>query len=51
VQAQAAVAAANDNLIAALYAHNLGKVSLARALGLADQQIKKFIVVGETGVK
>jgi outer membrane protein TolC len=45
VQAQAAVAAANDNLIAALYAHNLAKVSLARALGLADQQIKKFIEV------
>jgi outer membrane protein TolC len=51
VQAQTAVAAANDNLIGALYAHNLAKVSLARALGLADQQIKKFIVVGETGVK
>jgi outer membrane protein TolC len=45
VQAQGAVAAANDNLIGALYAHNLAKVSLARALGLADQQIKKFIEV------
>lgn len=51
VQAQASVAAANDNLIAALYAHNLAKVSLARALGLADQQIKKFVVVSEAGVK
>jgi len=51
VQAQGTVAAANDNLIAALYAHNLAKVSLARALGLADQQIKKFIVVGEAGSK
>ncbi len=45
VQAQGTVAAANDSLIAALYAHNLAKVSLARALGLADQQIKKFIEV------
>jgi outer membrane protein TolC len=45
VQAQGSVASANDNLIAALYAHNLAKVSLARALGLADQQIKKFIEV------
>jgi hypothetical protein len=39
------VAAANDNLISALYSHNLAKVSLARAVGLADQQIKKFIEV------
>lgn len=45
VQAQGTVASANDNLIAALYAHNLAKVSLARALGLADQQIKKLIEV------
>ena len=45
VQAQGSVASANDNLIAALYAHNVAKVSLARALGLADQQIKKFIEV------
>jgi outer membrane protein TolC len=50
VQAQASVAGANDSLIAALYAHNLAKVSLARALGLADQQIKKFVVVSEAGV-
>ena len=45
VQAQSSVAVANDNLISALYAHNLAKVSLARSLGLADQQIKKFIEV------
>ena len=45
VQAQGSVAAANDNLIGALYAHNLAKVSLARALGMAGQQIKKFIEV------
>lgn len=45
VQAQGAVATANDNLIAALYAHNLAKVSLARALGLTEQGIRKFIEV------
>ncbi len=33
VQAQESVASANDSLIAALYAHNLAKVALARALG------------------
>ena len=45
VQAQGTVAVANDNLIAALYAHNLAKVSLAKAMGLAEQGIKKFIEV------
>jgi outer membrane protein TolC len=45
VQAQGSVATANDNLIAALYAHNVAKVSLARALGLAEQGVRKFIEV------
>jgi outer membrane protein TolC len=45
VQAQGSVATANDNLISALYAHNLAKVSLARALGLAERGVKKFIEV------
>jgi len=45
VQAQGAVATANDNLIAALYAHNLAKVSLARALGMAEQRIRTFMGV------
>ena len=40
VQAQGSVAIANDNLISALYAHNLAKVELARALGSAEQQIQ-----------
>jgi outer membrane protein TolC len=43
VQAQGSVAIANDNLISALYAHNLAKVSLAKAMGLAEQGVKKFI--------
>ena len=45
VQAQGSVATANDNLIAARYAHNLAKVDLARALGSAEQQIQKFMEV------
>ncbi len=43
VQAQGSVAAANDNLIAALYAHNLAKVELARALGSTEQRIQQFL--------
>src|SRR5579872_5206441 len=45
VQAQGSVAIANDNLISALYSHNLAKVELARALGSAEQQIQKFLEV------
>ena len=45
VQAQGSVAVANDNLIAALYAHNLAKVELARALGSTELQIQKFMEV------
>jgi len=45
VQAQESVASANDSIISALFAHNLAKVELARALGLAEQGIKKFIEV------
>jgi outer membrane protein TolC len=45
VQAQESVAAANDSIISALYAHNAAKAGLARALGLAEQGINKFIEV------
>jgi outer membrane protein TolC len=45
VQAQESVASANDNLISALYAHNLAKVGLARALGGAEQGIQKLLEV------
>ena len=45
VQAQGSVAIANDNLISALYAHNLSKVELARALGSTEQRIQKFMEV------
>jgi outer membrane protein TolC len=45
VQAQESVAAANDSIIAALFSHNVAKAGLARALGLAEQGIKRFITV------
>jgi len=45
VQAQESVAAANDSMISALYAHNVAKAALARGLGLAEQGIRKFIEV------
>jgi outer membrane protein TolC len=45
VQAQESVASANDNLIAALYAHNVAKIDLARALGGAEQGIQKLMEV------
>jgi len=43
VQAQEALAAANDNYISALFAHNLAKLSLARALGVAEEASKRFL--------
>jgi outer membrane protein TolC len=45
VQAQDSVATANDTLIAALFAHNVAKVALARALGGAEAGIQKFLEV------
>ena len=45
VQAQEAVASGNDSLISAVFAHNIAKAGLARALGLAEQGIKRFIEV------
>jgi len=45
VQAQESVATANDSLISSLYAHNVAKVALARALGGAEQGIQQFLEV------
>jgi outer membrane protein TolC len=42
-QAQEAVASAEDVYIAALYAHNLAKASLARALGVAESAVTTFL--------
>ena len=43
IQAQEAVAAANENYISSLYAHNLGKVALARAIGYAEAGVKQYL--------
>jgi outer membrane protein TolC len=43
VQAQDSVASAQQNLISAIYAHNLAKVALARAMGSADANLKTFM--------
>src|SRR3984893_12279107 len=45
VQAQESVATANDTLISALFAHNVAKVALARALGGTEQGIQKLLEV------
>ncbi|HVP46538.1 MAG TPA: TolC family protein [Bryobacteraceae bacterium] len=45
VQAQEAVASANESVISARFAHNVAKAALARSLGLAEQGIKRFIEV------
>ncbi|MCU1327822.1 MAG: outer rane efflux protein [Bryobacterales bacterium] len=43
VQAQEAVAAANENLIASLYAFNIAKADLARATGIAETHLIDFL--------
>lgn len=43
VQAQEALANANETYIASVYAHNIAKASLARAVGLAEKSIKEFL--------
>jgi outer membrane protein TolC len=42
VQAQQSVADADENLISAQYQYNVAKVSLARALGLAEEGIRTY---------
>ena len=43
VQAQESVATANENYIASLYAHNLAKVSFARAIGRAEEGVLEYL--------
>jgi len=45
VQAQESVATANDEIISALFAHNVAKVALARGLGGAEEGILKLLPV------
>jgi len=42
-QAQQAVAQADNQYIGSLYQHNVAKLSLARALGLADRNYKQYV--------
>jgi outer membrane protein TolC len=43
VQAQESVASAHESYIDSLYAHNLAKVELARAVGDAEQGVERFL--------
>ncbi|MEQ1945837.1 MAG: TolC family protein [Bryobacteraceae bacterium] len=43
VQAQDALANAEESLISSLYAHNLAKVALARSIGAAEANLKQFM--------
>jgi outer membrane protein TolC len=42
VQAQQAVAVADENLIGAQFQYNVAKVSLARAVGMADEGVRSY---------
>ena len=43
VQAQEAVASANDNYIESLYSFNVAMISLARAMGGAETRVQQFL--------
>ena len=43
VQAQESVANAHETYIQSLYAHNLAKIELARAIGDAEQGVKRYL--------
>jgi outer membrane protein TolC len=43
VQAQEAVATATENLISSQFAHSLAKGTLARALGIAESSVERFL--------
>src|SRR6202034_1609410 len=47
VQAQDAVANAQEALISSMYANNLAKVALARAVGMTDNNLKQFMGTGK----
>jgi outer membrane protein TolC len=50
IQAQQQLATANDQFIASLYAHNIAKVLLARAIGNSEQLAKQYLAEpGNTG--
>ncbi len=43
IQAQQQLASANDRFISSLYAHNIAKVLLARAIGNAEQAVQQYL--------
>jgi outer membrane protein TolC len=43
VQAQDALASANESYISSLYAHNLAKISLAQAVGFAEEGVRQYL--------
>lgn len=43
VQAQESVASAHENYIQSLYLHNLSKIELARAIGDAEQGVRRYL--------
>lgn len=43
IQAQQQLAAANDQYISSLFAHNIAKVLLARSIGNAEQMVKQYL--------
>ncbi|HZQ92693.1 MAG TPA: TolC family protein [Terriglobales bacterium] len=43
IQAQQSLAAANESYISSVYAHNVAKLSLARAVGIAEQGVRQYL--------
>lgn len=43
VQAQEQLAAAEENYISSLFAHNISKLNLARSIGVAEEATKRFL--------
>jgi len=43
VQAQESLAAANESYIAGLYAHNIAKLELAKAIGFAEEGVNRYL--------
>ncbi len=43
VQAQQSVASAHESYISSLYAHNLAKIELVRAMGYAEQGVRQYL--------
>lgn len=43
VEAQDTVSSANENYISSLYAHNVAKISLARAIGFAEEGVRQYL--------